>query len=1538
MKHIKHWLITVAVLLGCLTVSAQKFEVDGIYYNIPRVYRDEVCVEASPNGYSGDVTIPSSVTYNGKKYQVTEISYAFNDCSELTSVEIPTSVNWISGFQNCSKLTSINLSSVRTIADHTFLGCTSLKDVQLADDYGNAVLGEIGIGAFSGCINLKYIQLPYSLYAIGDEAFYNTGIEIIVIPENVASIGRLAFGDHSPLVVFRHLTAPEQMAGCGGIGLIPESANGYDSDEDGMEFYSYYSARECFIREDKLYIWGATYHTEIRSDMDEYGGDLRTIENVVFTPDANLMWQTILPQLPNVKKVSVLEGHVYTTFNNALYTVEGSNAVFAKNNELVSGCAATVIPEGATSIENFAFAGCATLKSIEIPSSVIYIGVEAFTGCSSLGSIGIPASVTTIGSDAFANCSGLQNIVVDAENPIYDSREDCNAIIETQSNKLIIASHTTTIPSSVTSIGEQAFFCCANMDVTIPSSVTSFGNKSFGGTKNLYFESSTPPTIEGDIFGWGAIFVPSDAYDSYCNADVWSKYKDRIVTHEMAQSEVEVWSTEGMSGVLNEVGLNEADKVVKLKVKGEINSYDMIVMRDKMPLLQEIDLSEANVVASSKPFYQTYCTGMNSLGSHAFYDLDKLVSVKLPKGLTTLGDYAFYGCERLKSVDASTAEGLYVGRGTFESCSDLQEFVAPSVISELGIEAFKGCRKLRELAIHRMTGSIERNVFGGSGIKRLNIDSIGGHIASEAFSGCTSLKEVKVGTLVGDLGEKAFHGCSNLTSVEFARGPQKIGSKLFALADNLENFVVGEGASEISNNVFHAYKVVYTRDPWGGIQVEEVDIDRQALKRVVLPESLQKIGSEAFYRCTSLSEFTIPQGVTSIGASAFNGCSALRSIEVPNGVTVLADNTFGGCSSLENITLPNGLTKLGSATFRGCASLTDITLPSSLTTIEPSAFSGCGALKNVTFPDGLAMIGEEAFSGCGFKTLRLPPMLRMIDENAFSSCTALEELHIPSSVEHIGGGAFSKCQRLNAVYTYTVEPTEIAETTFSTFASATLYVPSTSFWNYYWNIGWSRFNHKNFQEFNQPYDYFYLNNDYYLNGGTGYIEGTPDADLHPGSGLIVEADQDNEGSKQNLGEVNVSTDADGNSAAIIGDDNLFIENLKVNINVKGGRWYFFAFPWDVSLDRISMQNGSDYVFRYYDGDERAKNGKGGWKDINENHLKAARGYIFQCSDDDILVIGIDDVKFRKEDKYNELVTHSSQNLNDASWNLMGNPYLSYYDLAAMDYTAPVTVWDGAKYVAIRPGDDDYQFAPYEAFFVQKPENEENIAFSADAQMTKTQSVTLAAQQAATRRTRSIDPQRQLINLVLSYGETSDRTRVVFNNRQSHNYEVACDAAKFQSEDVAQIYTLDGEGVRYAINERPVGNGVVKIGYTAVENNYYTIEAVRMDAKVYLYDAETKIMHNLDEGSYTFFSGKGTFEKRFTLGMQDGETTGVGNIDIDAAVEVVEGGILLNTNATATVYNAAGMIVVVQQGVGLVQLPAGTYVVCIGGNKSKVVVK
>ncbi|MBQ8336887.1 MAG: hypothetical protein IJY44_05090 [Bacteroidaceae bacterium] len=416
-----------------------------------------------------------------------------------------------------------------------------------------------------------------------------------------------------------------------------------------------------------------------------------------------------------------------------------------------------------------------------------------------------------------------------------------------------------------------------------------------------------------------------------------------------------------------------------------------------------------------------------------------------------------------------------------------------------------------------------------------------------------------------------------------------------------------------------------------------------------------------------------------------------------------------------------------------------------------------------------------------------------------------------------------------------------------------------------------------------------------------YIEGTdgndPNADINAGGGFVVEGEQgDEEEPNQSLGDVNVGSDGNGTSGSIIGDNNLHIDSLNIKINVKGGRWYFFAFPFDIKLDKISMENGSDYVFRYYDGEERAKNGNGGWKDINENHLKAARGYIFQCSANDVLVLSIEDVKFKKEDKYNELVAHVSENMKDASWNFTGNPYLSYYDMADMDYTAPVTVWDGEKYVAIRPGDDDYHFAPYEAFFVQKPEGQDAVGFDGHEQMTKNQSNKKKEKQlqAAARRTREVNPERRLVNIVLENGATSDRTRVVFNEKQSLGYEVACDAAKFETAGVAQIYTIDSEKVRYAINERPAGNGKVLIGYCVPAAGLFTINAERMDASVLLVDTKDGSVHDFANGGYTFSSDAGTYENRFEIQLK---RSAPGTTDVEE-VETENGNV-------KTVYDLSG---------------------------------
>ncbi len=385
---------------------------------------------------------------------------------------------------------------------------------------------------FSSCWRLTSVTIGNNVTSIGRNAFSYSGLTYVTIPNSVTSIEDWAFFNCSGLTsitIGNSVTSIGYGAFSGCTGLtsvtIPESVTSIGGD-------AFYNVSNVVYNGTATGSpWGA-----------------RSVNGYV---DGYLVYA-------DATKTTLLA--CYTTATGAI-----------------------TIPNSVTSIGEYAFYSCTGLISITIPEGVTSIGNYAFSFCTSLTSITIPNSVTSIGQAAFSYCRGLTSIIVESGNTVYDSRENCNAIIETATNTLTHGCKTTVIPNSVTSIGNSAFLRCKSLtsvtipnsvtsigqnafsyctgltSVTIPNSVTSIGERAFVGCTGLTaitipnsvtsiggyafygctgltaitILAETPPTISSETFtntSVGEIYVPCGTKEAYQTADTWSRFTNYIET------------------------------------------------------------------------------------------------------------------------------------------------------------------------------------------------------------------------------------------------------------------------------------------------------------------------------------------------------------------------------------------------------------------------------------------------------------------------------------------------------------------------------------------------------------------------------------------------------------------------------------------------------------------------------------------------------------------------------------------------------------------------------------------------------------------------------------------------------------------------------------------------------------------------------------------------------------------------------------------------------------------------------------------------
>ena len=429
-------------------------------------------------GCSGltELTLPNSVTSIG--------NFAFHGCRGLTELILPNSVTSIgnAAFFGCSGLTELILpNSVTSIGESAFSGCSGLEKIAVESgnscydsrDNCNSIIDTETNTLIVGC---KNSVIPNSVRSIGDYAFYGcSGMTELILPNSVRSIGDFAFHGCRGLT---ELILPN------GITRIEESA-----------------FRGCS---------GLTELT-LPSSVTRIG-------NYAFSDCSGL------------EKITVDRGNKrYDSWGNC------NSIIDTETNTLIVGCKNSVIPNSVTSIGDFAFLGCSGLTELTLPNSVTRIGDCAFYGCTGLTELILPNSVSSIGDIAFTYCSGLEKITVESGNSCYDSRDNCNSIIDTEFNTLIVGCKSSVIPNSVTSIGYYAFYGCSGLtELTLPDSVASIGDGAFICCSDLSKITSLaeiPPVCGSGVFDRVnktncELIVPIVSVIAYKQAEVWNEFSN----------------------------------------------------------------------------------------------------------------------------------------------------------------------------------------------------------------------------------------------------------------------------------------------------------------------------------------------------------------------------------------------------------------------------------------------------------------------------------------------------------------------------------------------------------------------------------------------------------------------------------------------------------------------------------------------------------------------------------------------------------------------------------------------------------------------------------------------------------------------------------------------------------------------------------------------------------------------------------------------------------------------------------------------------
>ena len=415
-------------------------------------------------------------------------------------------------------------------------------------------------------------------------------------------------------------------------------------------------------------------------------------------------------------------------------------------------------------------------------------------------------------------------------------------------------------------------------------------------------------------------------------------------------------------------------------------------------------------LGGAKVTYATY---------NAFHHRSKFQSVTIPDYLIATVDEPtnlsnsglepemFDGCSSLREIRVSkrnpgykSVNGILLSKGGEKVVAvpqGLAEAKIPKGVTKIGMSAFAGCRKLKNVALPDGVMKIEWHAFENcSALESITIPNSVRAIRQGAFRGCSKLKTVTIPSAAREIETDVFAGCGGLREIVVANG-----NSIYKSIDGL----LVENDAKIRDDFSGARRKGYTlRAVPGG------------LTEVKIPDGVTYIDATAFMDCGKLKCVTIPSSVTGIGEKAFDGCRHLEGIAIPDGVTEIGNQAFTNCTGLKIVTIPAGLKKVGRFPFRK-SNIENVTFLPGVKTIYNRMFAQC-KIGSVTIPDSVTHIGTWAFEHCsGLTSVAIPKKVKSIGDYAFVSCTDLKSVTIPASLKAgaIGRNAFPEGVKIKRV-------------------------------------------------------------------------------------------------------------------------------------------------------------------------------------------------------------------------------------------------------------------------------------------------------------------------------------------------------------------------------------------------------------------------------------------------------------------------------------------------------------------------------------------